>query len=90
MASSAISPGFDIVHTLRAEINLSSRLQDARRRLPGYRRSRRLPALQALAGIDAAAGRAHRAVQPTCTRASAATSTFADGRTRERLVQLER
>jgi predicted permease len=77
MASSAISPGFDVVHTLRAQINLSSDYKTSAQ-IAGYV-DRTLPALQALPGIEAAA--AARIVPFTDQTRFGSDVTFADGQT---------
>src|SRR4029077_3822288 len=77
MASSAISPGFDIVHTLRAEINLPAEYKTSEQ-IAGYV-ERALPQLQALPGIQAAA--AARIVPFTDQTRFGSDVTFADGHT---------
>ena len=75
MASSAISPGFDVTHTLRAEINLPA-VYKTPEQIAGYA-DRALPVLQALAGIEAAA--AARIVPFTDSTRFGSDITFADG-----------
>ena len=77
MASSAISPGFDILHTLRAEINLPAEYKTSEQ-IAGYV-ERALPQLQALPGIQAAA--AARIVPFTDQTRFGSDVTFADGHT---------
>ena len=77
MASSAISPGFDILHTLRAEINLPVEYKTSEQ-IAGYV-ERALPELQALPGIEAAA--AARIVPFTDQTRFGSDMTFADGHT---------
>jgi len=77
MASSAISPGFDVMHTLRAEINLPA-VYKTPEQIAGYA-DRALPVLQALAGIEAAA--AARIVPFTDSTRFGSDITFADGHT---------
>ena len=75
MASSAMSPGFDVTHTLRAEINLPA-VYKTPEQIAGYA-DRALPVLQALAGIEAAA--AARIVPFTDSTRFGSDITFADG-----------
>jgi len=77
MASSAISPGFDVMHTLRAEINLPA-VYKTPEQIAGYA-NRALPVLQALPGIDSAA--AARIVPFTDATRFGSDITFADGHT---------
>ena len=54
LAANAISPGFDLRHTVRAEINLPSGAYDTPAQIAGYV-NRALPTLQAIPGVEAAA-----------------------------------
>jgi putative ABC transport system permease protein len=54
LASSAIDPGFDLAHTIRAEISLPSGRYDTPQAIAGYV-DRVLPALAAVPGIELAA-----------------------------------
>jgi predicted permease len=54
LAASAISPGFDLGHTLRAEVNLPSGTYGTPDQIAGYV-GRALPQLEAMPGIDAVA-----------------------------------
>lgn len=77
MKSTAISPGFDVTHTLRAEINLPA-VYKTPEQIAGYA-DRALPVLQAMPGIEAAA--AARIVPFTDSTRFGSDITFADGHT---------
>jgi putative ABC transport system permease protein len=78
LAANAISPGFDLQHTVRAQINLPSGAYETPAEISGYV-NRALPALQALPGIEAAA--VAQVVPFTDSIRNGSDLTFADGET---------